>query len=58
MKQTMRKYKKLELKAWVTKGIKTSMERRDKLQKEAKKENDSQEKSRNMKLTENVETKL
>ena len=44
MKQGMRKVKKLELKPWVTKGIKTSMKLRDKLYKEAIKENDSQTK--------------
>ena len=50
MKQGRRKVKKLELKPWVIKGIKTSMKLRDKLYKEAIKEKDSQKKSRNMKL--------
>ena len=57
MKQGMRKVKKLELKPWVTKGIKTSMKLRDKLYKEAIKENDSQTKIK-IELTKKYRNKI
>ena len=44
VKQGIRKDKKIEQKPWVTKGIQTSMKRRDKLYKEATKEKDTQKK--------------
>ena len=40
----MIKNNKIEMKTWLTKGIKTSMKQRDKLYKEATKEKDSQRK--------------
>ena len=44
VKQGIRKDKKIEQKPWVTKGIQTSMKRRDKLYKEAIKKKDTQKK--------------
>ena len=45
----MRKVKKLGLKPWVTKGIKTFMKQREELYKEATKEKDNQRKMKKYK---------
>ena len=54
MKQGIRKVKKLELKPWVFKEMKTSMKLREKLYKETIKKRIAKEKSRNMKLTRSI----
>ena len=54
MKQGIRKVKKLELKPWVFKEMKTSMKLREKLYKETMKKRIAKEKSRNMKLTRSI----